>query len=514
MNKVSLIAVCWIAVVGCRQAREVASTAPTYRGEVSNLLQVRCNHCHSGEDAGAGFATDSYLRAIGCAHDTPGTSALDGEGAALVRVLERADHARVLSEDEATRLRAWVQAGVPLRQQAVHEPGILNPRSPAWHGALAARDQFGPLTRADHEGVCGRCHDGAPVRPQGVRHSAPDAPACTSCHTQPQGVLACGTCHGDGKERAAPPRDPCLFPDTRSDAHRAHLESTLAATPLQCATCHGSRPTALGGSHADGKLDVVFDPVQAGEDARYDAASGECTVRCHNRGGERARPAFMETGPLGCGACHGAPPDDHYAGSCDRCHSGVDASGSKLVDARVHMDGTSGPGDGPAACGACHGQDDDPAPRDSPAHALHRDTQLMAAIACAECHPVPEHVASAGHLDRGTVTSADVRLEGLAAARERQPSYSAGRCNDVACHGAGLPGQPEPRWDWHAQARPQDCARCHGVPPGPPHIQDNRCASPVCHGSEVSAGSEPAITQSGLRLHINGRYDTTASYRD
>lgn len=283
------------------------------------------------------------------------------------------------------------------------------------------------------------------------------------------------------------------------------------AQPLTCANCHGAIPTALGGSHGDGKLDVVFDPAQAGDDARYDPDTGQCAVRCHNRAGERAQLSFADSGPLGCGDCHGAPPEGHYAGPCAGCHPSVDDSGDKLLNTLTHLDGTSGPGAGPAACGACHGRGEDPLPLDSPPHRLHRETALMRAISCGECHSVPEQVSSEGHLDRDEVTPADVQLGGSASARGREPSFGDGRCSDVACHGAGLPGQPDQRWSWHARATPQDCSRCHGTPPPPPHVQDTRCASLVCHGTEVSAGSAPAITDSGRDLHINGRFDTVNS---
>ena len=510
MFKLSLTLACCFAALGCRQAREQPSLAPVYDRDVESLLQARCGRCHAGQDAGAGwFRVGSYMEAIACAPQDPDGAAADagGPGAELVSALEREDHRQLLASDEAARLRAWVRAGAPLRERALHRPGILNPRSADWHGVLAARDHFGLITRADHPDVCGRCHEGAPVRPQGVSRGAQGAPDCSSCHRQAQGVLACGTCHGDGAERAAPPRDACLFPDAGGSAHRVHLESTrLGIHTLTCSTCHGALPEALGGRHGDGKLDVVFDAAQAGEDASYDPETGRCSVSCHNRAGARPTPSFTESGPLGCADCHGAPPVDHYAGSCDRCHAGVDAKGSALLDTRAHMDGTRGPGE---ACGTCHGNADDPLPR-SPSHQLHRDTILTRAIECRECHPVPERGTSEGHLDRAVVSPVDVLFGPLARARGRSPSYRQARCSDVACHGAGLPEMLETGWTWNAPTRSESCSGCHGLPPGVQHTADNHCASLVCHGAEISAASDqPAITEAGRARHIDGRYDTT-----
>jgi predicted CxxxxCH...CXXCH cytochrome family protein len=416
-------------------------------------------------------------------------------------VLEREDHAGLLDAAERARFTEWLRDGAPLRPRGVHAPGVLDPRSREWHGQLAAADRFGPLLDPDHPGACGRCHDGAPVRPASVSRAAAAAPSCDSCHREPAGVLACGTCHGDGATRAHPPRDACLFGTQDADAHRMHVESTrLREMPLRCSDCHPRADASLRGSHGDGHVDVALE----GSDATFDPETLRCAVSCHDRGGARARPAWDERGPLGCGDCHGSPPERHYPGACNDCHRDANADGSALVATELHMNGHTDVGDGSNDCGQCHGTRGDPMPS-TPGHVLHGTTAITTAIACSECHSVPERVTSTGHLDRGTADPADVVFGPRARAFGRTPSYEAGTCREVACHGAGLPGGGEHAPSWDASSATPTCSSCHGAPPGQDHPQDPGCAAVLCHGSEVRAGTPgPRISDPGRALHIDG----------
>jgi predicted CxxxxCH...CXXCH cytochrome family protein len=232
-----------------------------------------------------------------------------------------------------------------------------------------------------------------------------------------------------------------------------------------------------------------------------------CAVSCHDRGGARARPRWDEDGPLGCGDCHGAPPDGHYGGACGDCHPGVGDDGSALHATDLHLNGRVDVGDGGEGCAQCHGQGDDPLPR-TPGHLLHRRSVLTDEIACSECHDVPDAVDSAGHLDRDGSDPADVRFGPRARAFEQTPSYASGTCRQIACHGAGLPDGIERALRWDDGASAQTCTGCHGLPPGQDHPRETTCANVLCHGSEVRVGSPwPLISESGRALHIDGKAD-------
>jgi predicted CxxxxCH...CXXCH cytochrome family protein len=487
---------------GCTEEREHTALAPVYQQDIDRLLASRCLACHDGADAGGGFRLGSYLDVLSCPTNNTAPAPV-----AVLNVLDRPDHSALLSASERSRLEAFVRAGAPLQRTGVHASGVLNPRSRDWHGRLAAQDHFGPIKDPTHPGACGRCHAGAPVQPEGIRFSAPGAPDCTSCHRAPEGVVACGTCHGDGNERAYPPRDACWFPAARTDAHRAHVTSErLASAALTCTTCHPAADASLSASHADGKVDVQFDERQAGQDAHYDPVTGQCAVSCHGQGGARAVPAFTESGPFGCNDCHRAPPDNHYAGTCDHCHIESNANGSALTARVLHMNGRVDVGDGSNSCGACHGQADDPAPATA-SHRLHSATRLSAAIECADCHQVPQEVRSPGHLDMGSLTPADVIFGSRASARDQRPTYENRTCRAIACHGAGLPENIERALQWDMPSSGA-CTGCHGIPPTRQHPSDSSCATLVCHGAEVSVGTPlPSISESGRGLHINGVID-------
>jgi predicted CxxxxCH...CXXCH cytochrome family protein len=500
----------WTAsVAACTQERTRDAPRPVYEGDIDRLLDERCARCHGEGDAGADYRVEDYADVLGCPAAAPGQPAASAgdAGSPLLDVLERRDHAGLLDGDEAGRLRRWVGDNAPLRDHGVHEPGILNPRSPQWHGRLASQDHFAPITDRDDPRVCGRCHAGAPVTPRDARAPAAGAPACTQCHRAPDGVLACGTCHGDGAARAYPPRDRCAFPSPAHDAHRAHLQpSRLREGVLACASCHARADETLSGGHGNGHVDIRFDTAVAGEDAAFDAKTGTCTVGCHDHGGGRAKPQWHSAGPVRCGDCHGAPPADHFAGACNDCHTDVNDDGTALTDVALHMNGRVDIKGGPESCSGCHGAGDDPMPR-TPSHLLHGSPALATPIDCAECHVVPKHVTDRGHLDLGRNTPADVHFGPRATARDRHPTYENGTCRDVACHGAGLVDGIERalRWD----DRPvQQCAGCHGLPPAAPHAQDTDCASVICHGGEVGTGTAgPTITAGGLAKHIDGAID-------
>jgi predicted CxxxxCH...CXXCH cytochrome family protein len=339
-----------------------------------------------------------------------------------------------------------------------------------------------------------------------VTMPAPGAPSCTSCHDEPQGVLACNTCHGSGA-RIYPPRDPCFFPGdaATAGAHAAHVQPSAARPAgVACTTCHPTPPAqVIGGLHGNGTVEVIFDQSVIGPEASYDPSSGTCAVTCHDSGGARPRPAWSETTPMGCGDCHGSPPANHYPGSCTSCHAEANSTGTALSGGPLHLDGQVELGNGSGLCGACHGTGADPWPSTA-AHPAHQNPSLTTPLACTNCHVVPQTILDPTHLD-GVV---QVTFSGLATARGSSPSWDGTSCSAVACHGANLadPVTP-PRWTDTSGAASK-CGACHGIPPSQ-HTTSMSCGWSNCHGSEIveATSGVPFVSDAGLSLHVNGVID-------
>ena len=339
-TKLLICAMCALWVVGgCSKARE--QDVEVVFADVATLLEERCVECHGGASPSAGYRLDSYLSAIACVPGgQPAVRPADAE-APLLEVLDRADHAGLLSAGERDLLRRWVEGGALSSVDGVHPPGIIDPRSADWHGRLLATEGFRPMLDASLEGACGRCHAGTPSGAAAMTHPVPGAVACTTCHSSPAGVLDCATCHGQG-ERPYPPRDRCFFPDSPDGgAHAAHvLPSKIAPRGVGCASCHPALPPdIISGKHANGVVDVVFAPIVGGVSSSYQRETATCVVECHDRGGTRPIVEWHESVSLDCNSCHRTPPLNHYRAACSSCHIGIDAEGTALTPDAPHING-------------------------------------------------------------------------------------------------------------------------------------------------------------------------------
>jgi predicted CxxxxCH...CXXCH cytochrome family protein len=492
-----------VVAAACTVDRETPRP-PTW-DDVAPIVSSECAACHSGSDPAAGWRVDSYLDAIACVGPNVPATLPASDAAPILTALDTPPHVGLLDAADLATLTAWVIAGAPAYAASVHAPSIIDPRAPGFHGETLRGAHWSPMLDPGDPNACGRCHDGTLSRPARVTMPAPGAPSCTSCHDQPGGVLACGTCHGT-RDHAYPPRDPCFFPnDPSGGAHAAHGEpSSASASALPCATCHpapeGTGADVMSGAHGDGAVEIAFAPTVAPE-ASWDPTSETCAVSCHDRGGLRPRPAWSETTPMGCDDCHRSPPAHHFAGACTACHAEANATGTSLDGGPLHMNGKVDLGDGSGLCGACHGSGDDPWPRD-PTHQAHENPSLSVPIACSSCHVVPSNVFSPGHLD----APLNVTFSGLALARGAQPTWDGVSCRNVACHGARLADPPAaPAWN-DTSGKAAQCGACHGIPPSQ-HTTALDCGRSGCHAGEVTPPPNLAITPAGRARHVDGVID-------
>jgi predicted CxxxxCH...CXXCH cytochrome family protein len=497
-------------LLSCSADRAGPPSSPVFDTDVAPILEANCARCHGGASPAAGWIATSFLGAIACTEPSGAPVTLpSSERAPILRVLGSGLHQDLLDAGDRATLESWVLGGSPAFASDVHSPDIINPRSPGFHATLLRGDHWAQMLDAKNPNACGGCHEGTPAPVSGVMFPAPGAPSCTSCHDQPGGVLACSTCHGSGTV-SYPPRDLCFFPQDAktAGAHAAHVQPSEERTAgFGCATCH---PTpgkdVISGLHGNGIVEVTFDKQTVGPEGSFNAATGQCSVTCHDFGGLRPKPTWSETTPMGCNDCHRSPPPGHYAGSCTNCHAEANATGTALTPGPLHLDGRVELGNGNGTCGACHGTGSSPWPTTA-AHPSHENPTITLPIACTSCHVVPSTLYSPGHLD-GVVS---VQFAGLATARNAMPTWNGSACNGVACHGANLPSPPAvvPVWTDTSGAAAK-CGACHGVPPTVAHTASTDCGRSDCHGSEVGETSmgAPLITKSGLALHIDGIIET------
>jgi predicted CxxxxCH...CXXCH cytochrome family protein len=493
---------CCALMAGCSQERASAPEPPVYDADVAPILQAHCVSCHGDTNPAAGWSATSFLGVIACVPtNVPATLPPDGLAPILV-ALQTAPHEGLLSDAEQSTLASFVAGGSPAYAAGVHDPSIIDPRSPGFHGAILRASHWSQMLDPTDPNACGGCHDGAPTRPEGVTQGDPAAPSCTSCHDQSGGALACSTCHGSGTN-AYPPRDPCFFPGDVGGAHAAHVQpSPEKSGGVPCSTCHPvpGNPV-IGGLHGDGIVEVTFDPTLVPGPASYDSTSGACAVYCHAQGGTNPNVTWTEAAfPVSCQDCHLSPPAAHYTGPCNGCHAEANATGTALSGGPLHLNGTVDLGDGSGLCGACHGTGDSPWPSTA-AHPAHQNPTLTEPLACSNCHVVPTTILDPVHLD-GTV---HVTFSGLATARAAAPVWDGIQCTNVACHGANLPDPAAvPAWSDTSGAEAK-CGACHGIPPSE-HTTSTDCSRSDCHGGEVTldANGAPLISTAGKALHIDG----------
>ncbi len=284
--------------------------------------------------------------------------------------------------------------------------------------------------------------------------------SCLTCHTDPGGPEACGTCH------AMPPADP--HPQLNS-----------------CFYCHDEVVNANN---------VIID------EELHINGSVEYEVGDHHPFAEPYQdnhPVYLRTNLF--------PLED-----CQACH-GTDFSGG--LSEESCLDCHTYPG-GPEACNTCHGNfsaDPEIHSNQAPppdvvgntstglvtvgAHTSHLEgVQYTDGIRCIDCHLVILSWNTSGHIDP---SPAEVPFDGIAVQGGATPVWNrtSETCSGTYCHGDAVP-----QWTI-VNGTQAACGSCHGIPPPEPHFTWptlEECS--VCHGQVI----DDTGTIIAHDLHLNG----------
>lgn len=201
-----------------------------------------------------------------------------------------------------------------------------------------------------------------------------------------------------------------------------------------------------------------------------------------------------------CRTCHGNQLTGGSAGvGCDECHAGE--RGAWRLDCVYCHGGVDNESGAPPR--GIRG-DTDPASASFRAHTAHVTRGNHPAYACVQCHAVPDHVLTPGHVFDATAGAAEVDFSsGLSDTATHTP----GSCSNLYCHGNGRAANGTATDD---MATP-GCGDCHGASSAQAgtmsgdhgrHLR-NGVDCVECHADVVDAAQ--AIT--GPDLHVNGAKD-------
>ena len=286
-------------------------------------------------------------------------------------------------------------------------------------------------------------------------------------------------------------------------AHRAHLADGPLSLAVACSECHVVPQSVPGHAFGGPVVAFGALPSRGGASPSWDRSAATCSgVYCHGatlEGGTHTEPVWTRVGQgeAACGSCHGAPPASHEAfgdaSDCHACHGDtVTAEGSIDLDRGKHVNGVLDftlEGGGGLGCGLCHG-----APPDTGAHRLHAGGVVASdlvygdlrvredlaapgdgyAFGCGHCHPIDPalHLADVGGDGLADVVlappSPPVAGDDLKSRNAQGAAYDpvAKTCSGVACHSSG---QSTPAYvttpPWDSPPGVLGCDGCHADPP-------------------------------------------------
>ena len=170
--------------------------------------------------------------------------------------------------------------------------------------------------------------------------------------------------------------------------------------------------------------------------------------------------------------------------------------------------------------GACHGDAESNAPPVGTSGEVDTTTVAVGAhrshlvaqpiwhrrVDCRDCHLVPNSLTDVGHID--SALPAELTFGEIAQTGGLTPTWDGQNCSDVHCHGGGLTGGAlnQPAWTT-VDGSQAACGNCHGLPPLPPHPQNNDCGT--CHSIVLGGLGGPPTIEGFIdpTRHINGVTD-------
>ena len=246
----------------------------------------------------------------------------------------------------------------------------------------------------------------------------------TAAHARFEGISNCTMCHALGQRGVEPAK--CLACHTPLRARIRRDEGFHATVERDCGSCHKDH---FGRDFDPIRFDTdAFDHRETGYPLVGEHAGADCRS-CHT-------PEFITAADVRTLKLPAGRLDETYLGvadDCATCHRRDNPHSRDFAD---------------NDCASCHGSADNSAPpRDTRgntdpsllsvgAHQAHLVGRGLArAMECSECHVVPEHVNSRGHIDDEVEDPADGVVGRGAASGRRQVGQRGG---GVGPDGRGL----------------------------------------------------------------------------
>ncbi len=539
--------------------REIINVDLHINGRIDVRYTSGCNSCH-GSETNAAPPIDTLGNESTSATGV-GAHQAHLEGGQLSRGVScESCHVVPLTNEDPGHLDSDLPAEIVYSELA-----ILDGANPQWNGTTCAGTYChgATLTGGSNtepawtivdgsEVTCGSCHGLPPQAPH------PGGDQCQNCHNQVVNAAReiinidlhmngtvdigftsdCSACHGN-RTNTAPPVDTLgniSVSERGVGAHQVHMGAGQISNPIACSECHQIPNAVNAPGHIDTDLpaELTFGSLATawGSNPQWNGATC-ANVYCHGatlQGGINTEPNWTYSGhggPFGCEECHGSqitcsschalmPPAPHPASDrCELCHADVVRADRTIRNLALHVNGQTDLTIGDLACNDCHGNRLNDAPpfdtqgnalfgfRGVGAHQKHmRAGALSVAVACDECHTVPSHWSSPGHID--TALPAEMVFGALASTGGVSPTWDGSQCNNTYCHNpvpddatSGL--VTEPIWTLVNQGQ-TDCGSCHGLPPQTAtHLPVASCVA--CHAETVGPDNRTIVDPT---KHING----------